>query len=202
MNAITISDISYQFQNWAELGQDIFELSKKIIESGEKFDRVIALAKGGLTFSRSLVDYLNIEEVSSLHVEFYNNINSTNAMPVVTQSIPVSLKNESVLVFDDLVDTGTTMQTALEYLKHRGVKSIKTAVFFYKPKSSIKPDFYLKEVNSWIVFPNEVRETVFELANMWSTKGTDQTQIQSQLKEIGLPEDQVSFYLSQWSKHD
>lgn len=202
MTPKTFNDISYQYQNWAELGQDIFELSKKIIESGEKFDRVIALAKGGLTFSRSLVDYLNIEEVSSLHIEFYNSINSTNEMPVVTQSIPVSLKNEKILLFDDLVDTGKTVETALAYLKHRGVNSIKTAVFFYKPKSIIKPDFFVREVNSWIIFPNEVRETILELAEMWTAKGLDQNTIQSQLKEIGLPDEQISFYLSEWSKHD
>lgn len=202
MTAIKINDISYQFQTWAELGQDIFELAKKIIESGEKFDRVIALAKGGLTFSRSLVDYLNIEDVSSLHIEFYNNINSTNPMPVITQSIPVSLKNEKILLFDDLVDSGKTMQTALEYLKHRGVSSVKTAAFFYKPQSTIKPDFFVREVNAWIVFPNELRETTLELAEMWTAKGDDKQKIESQLNQIGLPAEQVEFYLSQWSKHD
>ncbi|MEO8581024.1 MAG: phosphoribosyltransferase [Patescibacteria group bacterium] len=202
MTAIKINDISYQFQNWAELGQDIFELAKKIIESGEQFDRVIALAKGGLTFSRSLVDYLNIEDVSSLHIEFYNSINSTNTMPVITQSIPVSLKNEKVLLFDDLVDSGRTMETALEYLKHRGVASVKTAAFFYKPKTSITPDFFVREVSAWIVFPNELRETTLELANMWSAKGMDTDKIQIHLNEIGLPQEQTQFYLSQWSKHD
>jgi hypoxanthine phosphoribosyltransferase len=195
-----IHDISYQYCSWSELGDDIFELSKKIIESGEKFDRVIALAKGGLTFSRSLVDYLNIEEVSSLHIEFYNSINSTNSLPVITQSIPVSLKNEKVLLFDDLVDSGKTMETALDYLKHRGVSSIKTAAFFYKPHTPLKPDFSVKEVNAWIIFPNEVRETVLELQNMWSQKGDQQEAIRTQLIQIGLPENQVDFYLQKGSQ--
>lgn len=191
----TIHDISYQYYNWTELGQDIFDLAKKIIENGETFDRVIALAKGGLTFSRSLVDYLHIDDVSSLHIEFYSGINSANNTPVITQSIPVSLKNEKVLLFDDLVDSGKTMQTALEYLKHRGVANIKTAAFFYKPQTIIMPDFFVREVNSWIIFPNEVRETVAELKHMWSQKDDSIQKIKEQLVLIGLPENQVDFYL-------
>lgn len=202
MNSVTIKNISYQFQTWAEQGQDIYTLARQIVESGEKFDRVIALAKGGLTFSRSLVDYLNIEDVSSLHIEFYNNINTPGAMPVITQSIPVSLKSEKVLLFDDLVDSGKTMQTAIQYLQHRGIESLKTAVFFYKPQSTIKPNFFVKEVNAWIIFPNEVRETVFELADMWSKDGDNLATIQEQLNQIGFPQDQSAFYLNLWSRHD
>lgn len=190
-----IHDISYQYCDWSELGQDVFQLAKKIIESGESFDRVIALAKGGLTFSRSLVDYLHIEEVSSLHIEFYNGINTSNNTPVITQSIPVSLKNEKILLFDDLVDSGNTVKTALDYLKHRGVSTVRTAVFFYKPQSVIKPDFYVRKVNEWIIFPNEVRETVSELKHMWIQKGDSIDAIRSQLVQIGLPENQVDFYL-------
>ena len=190
-----IHDINYQYYSWAELGQDIFELAKKIIESGEKFDRVIALAKGGLAFSKSLVDYLQIEEMSSLHVEFYNCINSTNEMPVITQSIPVSLRGEKVLIFDDLIDTGKTMESALDYLKHRGVASVKTAAFFYKPHTPIKPHFFVREVNAWIVFPNELAETLEELKQMWTAKGDDKKTIHQNLLSIGLPKDQVDFYL-------
>ncbi len=202
MNSVTIKNISYQFQTWAEQGQDIYTLARQIVESGEKFDRVIALAKGGLTFSRSLVDYLNIEDVSSLHIEFYNNINTPGAMPVITQSIPVSLKSEKVLLFDDLVDSGKTMQTAMQYLHHRGIASLKTAVFFHKPHSTIRPDFFVKEVNAWIIFPNEVRETVFELADMWSKDSDNLATIQEQLNQIGFPQDQSAFYLNLWSRHD
>jgi hypoxanthine phosphoribosyltransferase len=33
--------------------------------------------------------------------------------------------------------------------------TIKTAVLFYKPKSKIKPDYYVEETTDWIVFPWE-----------------------------------------------
>lgn len=190
-----IHNISYQYYSWQELGDDIFQLAKKIIQSEQKFDRVIALAKGGLTFSRSLVDYLGIDEISSLHIEFYTGIHNTQEMPVITQSLPVSIRNEKILLFDDLSDSGKTLQTAVEYLKHHGVSSIHTAVFFVKPHSSFKPDFVIRELNEWIIFPNEVRETVLELQASWLKNGDDLLSIKNQLIQIGLPKDQVDFYL-------
>ena len=38
-------------------------------------------------------------------------------------------------------------------------KNIKIATLYYKPeknKTNLKPDFYLHETNSWIVFPHEL----------------------------------------------
>ena len=104
MQAMTFHDQAYEFYPWESLGKDIFDLSKKIIDSGEKYDRIIALAKGGLTFSRSLVDYLNVQEVSSIQIQFYTGIGTTNRTPIITQSLPVSIKDENILIFDDIVD--------------------------------------------------------------------------------------------------
>jgi xanthine phosphoribosyltransferase len=34
---------------------------------------------------------------------------------------------------------------------------IKSAVLFYKPTSTFKPDYYAQETTEWIVFPWEVK---------------------------------------------
>lgn len=55
VTSTVIHEQTYEYHSWETLGNEIFVIAQKILESGEKFDRVIALAKGGLTFSRSLV---------------------------------------------------------------------------------------------------------------------------------------------------
>lgn len=187
--------ISYEYYPWSQLGDDIFALSKQIIESGQEFDRIIALAKGGLAFSRSLVDYLNVPEVSSIQIEFYSGINEASSAPVILQSLPISIKNERVLVFDDLADSGDSLKTAVNYLQHHGPQSIHTATLFVKPHSKFKPDFSVKETSAWVIFPNEVRETIAELSKMWQEKGDNHDTIKQQLIEIGFPEDQVDFFM-------
>lgn len=186
--------ISYEYYSWGQLGNDIFDLSKKIIESGREFDRIIALAKGGLAFSRSLVDYLNVQEVSSIQIEFYSGIGATHTAPVILQSLPISIKNERILVFDDLADSGDSLITATKYLQHHGPASIHTATLFVKPHSKLKPDFYVRETSAWVIFPNEARETIAELKKMWKEKGDDAQIIRQQLIQIGFPTDQVNFF--------
>lgn len=190
----TIHNLSYEYYSWETLGIDIFSLCKQIIESGEEFDRVVALAKGGLAFSRSMVDFLNVPEVSSIQVQFYTGIEETDTTPVVIQSLPISIKNERVLIFDDLADSGETLEFALKYLQHYGPKSLKSATLFVKPHSTIRPDFYVKETSAWVIFPNEARETMNELTSMWQAKGDSIETIQQQLIDIGFPKDEVDFF--------
>ena len=196
MHSPIIHEQQYEYHSWEMLGEEIFELAKNILSSGQEFDRVIALAKGGLTFSRSLVDYLHVKEISTFQIEFYTGIGVTNKTPVITQNLPVSIRNEKVLVFDDIVDKGDTITLALEYLKYHGVKKITSATLVTKPWSTIKPDFTVRSTKAWVIFPNESRETIQLLNDMWREQGDTPDQIKQQLLEIGLPKAEVEFFLN------
>lgn len=194
MSPVTINSITYQYYNWEELGEDIFQLAQKIIDSGLEFDRVVALAKGGLAFARSISDLTGVKEISSMTVEFYPLIGQTSEAPIITQSLPLTIRNERILLFDDLIDSGKTLQVALEYIKHLGPKSVHTATFFTKPHSPFKPDFSVEEVDAWVIFPNEIRETIGNLTDMWQKNGDDSAKIKQQLLDIGLPADHIEFF--------
>lgn len=193
MKVTEIHDQAYEYYSWQELGIDIFDLSKAIIEDGKEYDRIIALAKGGLTFVRSMVDFLDVDNVSSIQVEFYSGIAETNATPVITQSLPVNIKDEKILIFDDIADSGETLQTAIPYVQFHGAKSIETAVLLQKPWSSFKCDYVARESEAWVIFPNEARETITTLRNKWRGLGDDEETIRRQLLEIGFPEPEVAF---------
>ena len=191
---MTFHDQAYEFYPWESLGKDIFDLSKKIIDSGEKYDRIIALAKGGLTFSRSLVDYLNVQEVSSIQIQFYTGIGTTNRTPIITQSLPVSIKDENILIFDDIVDKGETMKLAVEYLRYHGAKSIKTSTLIEKPWSTFKSDFVARPSEAWVIYPNEIRETISILKDLWSEKGDSPDIIKENLVKLGFDKAEVELF--------
>lgn len=192
MNAVTIHGQAYEYYDWQGLGDDVFGLAQQILKSGQQFDRLVALAKGGLSFSRSMVDYLAIPEVSTLQIEFYTGIGATATTPVITQTVPVSVRNERILVFDDIADSGETLQVATDYLKFHGIQSVTTAVLLSKPWSKFKPDFTARTSEAWVIFPNEARETITELKKSWSAKGDNLEVIQSQLRQIGFSEAEVA----------
>lgn len=194
MKALTFHDQAYEFYNWETLGEDIFVLAKKIIESGQKFDRIIALAKGGLTFSRSLVDYLEVEDVSSIQIQFYTGIGTTFKTPVITQSLPVSIKGENILIFDDIVDRGETMKLAVDYINYHGAKSIVTSTLIEKPWSHFKTDFYARNSEAWVIYPNEIRETISILRELWEEKGDSPEVIKENLIKLGFSKPEVELF--------
>jgi hypothetical protein len=194
MKSNVIHDQSYEYYGWDRLGEDVFTLAKKIIASGEQFDRLVALAKGGLTFSRSLVDYLAIPELSSIQIEFYTGIGTTAATPVITQSLPVSIKDQRVLIFDDIVDKGETIKLAKQYLQYHGAKVVKTATLIEKPWTTVRADFAARPSEAWVIFPNEARETIKTLEEKWQAGGDSPSQIRQQLLQIGFSQDEVALF--------
>ncbi len=188
-------NISYIAPTWDQMGEFTFLLAKKILDSGQEFDRVIALAKGGWTWARTIVDLLQVPQLSSTRLKSYCNVNECGQIKVI-QPLSDSVDEERVLLFDDVVDSGETFIKAKEYLALLGAKTITTASLCYKPRSKFIPDFYAFNTTSWVVFPHEYREFITQCQKQWSAKNIPQPEIKSRLLAIGVPENQVDYFLS------
>lgn len=196
MKQATFHNQSYENYFWSDLGEDIFTLAQEILKDNKEYDRIIALAKGGLSLSRSLVDFLAVENISSFQIQFYNGIGTTENTPVITQSLPVSIQGERVLIFDDIVDKGETMSLASQYIRHHGATSIDTAALITKPWSSFTPTYSARSSEAWVIFPNEIRETIETVTKLWQDKGDSPEVIKQQLLELGFTKQEVALFSS------
>lgn len=187
-----IHDQLYEYYSWSELQELSLTLAEKVQASGKRYDRLIAIAKGGLAFARSTLDYLDIPDVSTIKIEFYTNIGETNKAPVVSQDIPIAIFDENILLFDDIVDKGDTLLLAKQYVEAKEAASVETAVLIQKPWTKVQSDFYAKESSAWVIFPNEVRETVGLLQKNWARLGDSLELIQAQLLQIGFSERELA----------
>lgn len=185
----------YLAPSWNEMGEICFKLAQKVLKDKQNFDRLVALAKGGLTWSRTLLDYLSIPKISSFQIEFYKGVGEMKQKPLIVQSLPVSVKKERILIFDDVADSGETLKIAKEYLRMCGAKSVSSATLFIKTWVKTKPDFYAAETDAWIVFPHEIREMIELLSLKWRKKAFSKKEIKARLLKIGLPKEQVSYFL-------
>lgn len=195
MKKVVFGKEKYLAPSWNEMGRLCFGLAQKILKKEQDYDRLVALAKGGLTWSRTLVDYLKIQKLSTFQIEFYKGVGETKLRPIIVQSLPVSIEGEKILVFDDVADSGETLKIAKEYLTMCGAKSVSSATLFIKKWVKTKPDFYAAKTDAWIVFPHETREMVELLSSKWGKKGISKEEIRSRLTKIGLPKNQVEYFL-------
>jgi len=190
------SGISYKIISWTQLGQVLIKLSQQILnKENQGFDRLIMLASGGLTMGRALKDYLNIGKIASLQISFYTGINKCRSSPIIIQSVPIDLSNERVLVFDDINDTGATLNAAVDYVKLRGAVKIKTATLFQKPHTKYPSDYFGQVSQDWLIFPDEIRETIDLLTKRWR-KNLSLAQIKDRLKQIGFNQREIDLFLS------
>lgn len=100
-----------------------------------KIDYVYGPPRGGLPMAVHLSHHLDLEFVDD---EWFCSI--------MTQE-----QKEKTLIVDDVADTGITLQN----LKLRHCINFIIATLHYKSRSVIKPDFYVEENNTWLVYPWE-----------------------------------------------
>lgn len=181
---------------WDQLGHLCFKLGKQINLTGKKYDRIVVIAKGGLTWARVLADYVNIPNIEAVRVKLYRGINKTFKKPEIIQQVKADINGERILLFDDVADSGQTLEFVEELLLREGAGQIDTATLFFKPSSKKAPDFYDHQTNAWIVFPHEIREFIEETSKEWIETGLSLKQVMIRYLRLGLPEDQVKYFLN------
>lgn len=189
------SATEYVVPTWDELHELAFTVTNAIRASGQEFDRLITLSKGGWPMSVPLVDFLKIKAVASIGVKFYAGIGQTLAQPMIYQSLPDSVKGEQVLLFDDVADTGGSLTFTVEHLKQRGVASVTTVALLKKPTSSFIPDFYAAETDAWIIFPWETADAIQTLGSGWQKDRVSDAEIMTRFKSLGFAEHWIQEFL-------
>jgi|SRR5579875_2245910 hypoxanthine phosphoribosyltransferase len=145
---------------WEEFGQLAERLVSIIKKNNAKFDFVVGIARGGVPLAMVVADRLKIP-IDFINVKSYINEGKRGSVKILTTLLS-DAKNKDVLLVDDLVDEGDTMQSLVNYLKkdYDPVR-LKTAVLFKKPWSRFSPDYYVGTTDAWVIFPWEHGEFLY-----------------------------------------
>lgn len=186
--------------SWDELFTDTVKLAEMIESSGFKPDVIVAIARGGWIIGRLLSDFMAQPNVTDIRVEFYKDIYVTEPKPRITQPIRADVKGLKVLVADDVADTGESLVVTVKYLESLGAGEVKVATIYVKPWSKIRPDYYVKETDAWIIFPHEVRETVDKLYSRWVSEGKTLDWMLKTLVDSGMRREYAEYFLRKAAK--
>jgi hypoxanthine phosphoribosyltransferase len=89
---------------------------------------------GAFIFMADLVRATDIPlTMDFLSVSSYGSRTETSGEVKLNKDLDMSLKNRHVLLVEDIIDTGLTMQYLLNYLKGRGPLSVRVASLLSKP---------------------------------------------------------------------
>ncbi len=135
-------------------------LADKIIEAGFRPDIVVAIARGGFVPARIVCDFLGIGELASIRIKHYSAGAAKNQYARLVAPLNVEVRGRKVLIVDDIIDTGDTLQLALDHIRSHGPAAVKTAILIHKEVCSFAADFYAKRMVKWrwVIYPWAVME--------------------------------------------
>lgn len=153
--------------SWSEYHQKIEHLATKIYQSSWEFNQIVCLAKGGLRVGDILARIYD-QPLAILATSSYGGLGNQERGSIIFSrdlTMTTASLGSRVLLVDDLVDSGITLQRTLPWLeRHYGdyIDEVKTAVLWYKACSVITPDFYVDYLaeSPWIHQPFEPYEKI------------------------------------------
>jgi len=139
--------------SWDQIHRDSRALAwrlEKMAPNGGDWKAVVAITRGGMAPAMIIARELDIRTVDTISIKSYDHQQQSQAKVLKAPDAEIIGDGEGVLIIDDLVDTGKT----LEVVKARYPKA-HIATVYAKPKGRPMVDTFITEVSqdTWIFFP-------------------------------------------------
>jgi hypoxanthine phosphoribosyltransferase len=152
-----------------QLLEDSFNLAWNIYQSGYRPNYIVGVWRGGAPIGIAVQEFLDVLAVKSDHIAIrtssYTGIGERSKKVKVhgLSYIIRQLESEdSLLIVDDVHDTGLSIEQIIDDLKgacKKNTPEIRVATPYYKAnnnRTGAAPDYYLHETDEWLVFPHEL----------------------------------------------
>ena len=139
-----------------QINSRIEELGKIITEDyKDKNLYVLSLLRGSFVYAADLVRAIDLNtKIGFMTTSSYDNSETSSGSVKVVNDISDNIEGWDVLIVDDIVDTGITMDFVFNHVKNLNPASVKTCVLLDKPsrrKIKIKPDYCCFEIDDLFV---------------------------------------------------
>ncbi len=140
--------------SWERFGTASRELAELVAADGYEPDIILSIARGGLFVAGALGYALDVKNLHLANVEFYTGVNERLPVPILLPPVPnvVDLSGSTVLVADDVADTGATLKLVRDFCAGH-VADVRCAVVYEKPQSTVSCEYVWKRTDRWINFP-------------------------------------------------
>ncbi len=133
-----------------KLGKDISKDYK------DKTPLLVGLLNGCVPFMAELIKHIDVPlEIQFMDVSSYHGGLKSSGDINIKYDLKTSVSNRDVLIVEDIVDSGNTINVIYDLLKYRNAKSVKVVTLLDKPSGRVidfKPDYIGKVIpNKFVV---------------------------------------------------
>ena len=149
-----LKDIDRVLISEEELSKIVKELGAKITEDyKDKNLLLISILKGSVTFMADLMREINIPcNIDFMAVSSYGSGTKSSGVVKIIKDLDSSIDGKDLLIVEDILDSGRTLNYIKEILLARNPKSIRICTLFDKPERR-DVDLYADYIGSNV--PNE-----------------------------------------------
>jgi hypoxanthine phosphoribosyltransferase len=118
------------------------ELQVRIAELGQEVSRdyegetlhLICILRGGVLFLSDLMRHISVPNtIDFMAVSSYGTARTTTGQVRITLDLESDIQNRNVLLVEDIVDSGYTIASVLDFLKTRHPKTLRVCTLLNKP---------------------------------------------------------------------
>ena len=122
-----------------EISEIVHSIANQINISGVKDPLFISVLNGSFMFSSDIMKNITIPntEISFIKLSSYSGTESTGEVNELI-GLGKDIKNRNIIILEDIIDTGITLEKIISLLKKEEVASLKVATLLYKPEAYTK----------------------------------------------------------------
>jgi len=144
----------YRHTTWEEIHEIAAGVCEQIPD--DSFDVLLGISVGGLVPTALFSLELGTKQVATISARSYDG-ERQGYLSVSNGPEREAIEGKRVLIVDDIVDTGATVDRIKSLLLERyGAKSVQIASLFVNEKHGRYPDYWGVESNDWVIFPWEI----------------------------------------------
>lgn len=158
MKRVQVKDREFElYLEYDRLRPEIVRVAHEIRKDlADRDPLFVCVLNGAFTFAAELM--IELDDKYQLAFAKYSSYQGMQSTGVLTEEIPpeVDMNGRTVVIIEDLVDSGFTLHKVRELYMERGAKEVKIAVMLSKPDApkvvDIRPDYIGMEIpNDFIV---------------------------------------------------